>query len=196
MMQIHFAQLLNAFQRMSGQQHFQYFIEQARLRHVVEQVFHCRDGRGSGRIQLDAQLGRQAHCAQHAHRVFAVTHQRITNDAQQMAARVGITAVIIVDLLCGGIVKQRVGGEIAARRILFLVAEFIVAQQAAMFVGLRIFGFDHAAESRYLHHLFAEHHMHQPKAPPDDARTAKHAAHLLRGGIGGDIEILGNAIQQ
>ena len=65
-----------------------------------------------------------------------------------------------------------------------------------MLVGLRILGLDHAAEGGHLDHLLAEHHMHQLEAPPDDARTAEHAAHLLRRGIGRHIEILGDTIQQ
>ncbi len=104
--------------------------------------------------------------------------------------------MIVVNLLGGRIVEQRIGGEIAPRRILLLVAEFIVAQQAPMLVGLRILGFDHAAEGGHFHHFLAEHHMHQPKAPPDDARAAEHAAHLFRCGIGRDIEILGDPTQQ
>src|SRR5574340_549221 len=38
--------------------------------------------------------------------------------------------------------------------------------------------------------------MHQLETPPDDARTAEHAAHLLRRGIGRDVEILRGALQQ
>jgi hypothetical protein len=44
-----------------------------------------------------------------------------------MVARVGIATVIIVNFLCGRIVEQRIGGKVAPRRILFLIAEFVVA---------------------------------------------------------------------
>ncbi len=90
-----------------------------------------------------------------------------------MVAGIGITAVIVVDLLGARIVEQRIGGKIAPCRILLLVAELVVAQQASMLVSLCIFGFDHAAESRHLDHLLAEHHVHQLEAPPDDARTTE-----------------------
>jgi len=56
------------------------------------------------------------------------------------------------------------------------------------------------AEGRHLDHLVLaaapEHHVHQAKAPPDDEGAAEQRLHLLGGGIGGDVEVLGPAPDQ
>jgi len=154
------------------------------------------DGRSGRGLDLHAQLGRQSHRAQHAHGILAIARRRIADHAQQLVARIVVTAVIVEYLLRGRIVEQRVRREVAPRRILLLVAELVVAQQAAMLVGLGVLGLDHAAEGGDLDHFLAEHHMHQPEAPPDDARAAEHSLDLFRRRIGRDIEILGDTVQQ
>ena len=42
----------------------------------------------------------------------------------------------------------------------------------------------------------AEHDVHQAEAAADDARAPEYAAHLLRRGIGGHVEVLGLEAEQ
>jgi hypothetical protein len=98
-----------------------------------------------------------------------------------------------VNLFSGRIVEQRVDGEVAAGGILFLGAEHVVAQDAPVFVRhlfIRVVALP-GAEGGYLHRVIAEHDVHQPEAPADDARAPERAAYLLGRGTGGDVEILG-----
>ena len=77
-------------------------------------------------------------------------------------------------------------------------AEHVVAQDAAVLVALVLLfvGRDPAAEGRHLDRLRPAHHVHQPEAPPDDARAAENGAHLFGCGVGRDIEVLGLEVEQ
>ena len=65
---------------------------------------------------------------------------------------------------------------------------------AIFFIGIhcRMIG----AEGRDLHRLIAKHHMHELEAPADDARTTKHASHLFRGRVGGNVVVFRMPAQQ
>ena len=194
-MQFHLTQLLDALQRMTGQQQLEHLVEHARFRHIAQQVFHLRDRRSGGRIELHTQLGREAHRTQHAHWVFAVAHLGISDHAQDVGANVGIAVVVVEYLLGSRIEEQGIGGEVAPRCILLLVAEFVVAQDAAMIVRFSIFRVDGTTEGGDLDRLLTEHHMHQLETASDDARATEHTAHFLGCGIRCHIEILGISIQ-
>src|SRR5690606_17611659 len=47
------------------------------------------------------------------------------------------------------------------------------------------------AERGHLDDLAPEHHVRQPEAAPDQTAIAEQRLHLLRGGVGGDVEVLG-----
>jgi hypothetical protein len=107
--------------------------------------------------------------------------------------------VVIPDLLGGRVEEQRVDGEIAARRVLLLGAEHVVAQNPSVLVRDALPLFLHrvrAAERGDFHHLRPAHHVHQAEAPPDHPRAPEQPAHFLGRGVGRDVEILGPAAEQ
>ena len=69
------------------------------------------------RVDLQAELGGEAHGAQHAHRIFAVAGARLADHAQGFLLEVADAAVIVDDRLGRRIVIQCIGGEVAARGI-------------------------------------------------------------------------------
>gem|GEM_PF-5173865 len=189
------AQLLQAGQRVARQQQFEHLVEHARGRDVVDQRRHHGDRCARGRLDREAEFRREAHHAQHAHRVFAVARLGHADDAQGLVADVLDAAVVVQHRLRGRIVVHRVDGEVAARGVLVLGAEVVVAQDAAMLV-LRRVGAAGAAEGRHFQQLLAEHHVHDLEAAADDEGAAEQFFHLLRRGVGGDVEILRFHAQQ
>lgn len=195
-------------ERVAGQQQLQHLVEETRGRHVVHQISEFLDRRARRFIDLEAELGREAHDAQHAHRVFAITRGRIADHAQKARANVGHAVVIIQHRLRCRIVVHRVDGEVAARRVFVLLAPHVVAQHAAARVhrvrahvelaapvASRRFGdrlgrrVDERAERGRFDDLLPELDVDDLKPPPDDARPAKEPLHLIGRGVGGDVEI-------
>ena len=72
-------------ERMTGEQQLQHLVEETRGRHVVHQIGEILDRRARGFVDLEAELRRETHDAQHAHRIFAITRGRIADHAQQRA---------------------------------------------------------------------------------------------------------------
>ena len=179
--------------RMARQQQLQHFLEQARRGHVLDQVREFADRRARLRVDAEAELGGEAHRAQHAHRVLAKTQGRIADDAHGLLAHVGEAAVVVEHGFVVRVVVQRVGGEIAPRRVLHPRAVDVVAQQPAVLVGFPAFA---GAEGGHLDRLRAEQHVHQLEAPADQVRAPEQAVHLVRVRIGGDVEVLGNDAEQ
>ena len=71
-------------------------------------------------------------------------------------------------------------------------AEGVVApDQRVALLGLRL-----APERRDLDDLAAEAHVAEPEAPADDEAVAEQALHLLRVGVGADVEVLRAAAEQ
>src|SRR5690606_19492993 len=120
--------------------------------------------------------------------------------AQYPGLDVGDPIVEVEHLFGRRIVVERVGGEVAPRRVLFLGAEDVVAQDAAVFgdAGQRLVAVVEmaAAKGRDLHGFAAEHHVHESEAAADDTRTAEDAVDLLGRGVGGNVEILGTFLEQ
>lgn len=184
------AQLAQAVHGMAAGQQLEHLVEQARGRHVLDQGGHGADGLPRGRIYRAVELGGEAHGAQHAHGVFAVALDRVADHADLALFQV-LHAVVIVDDFFGvRVVVERVHGEVAPRRVFFLAAEDVVAQDAPVLVGFLV-GRGRRAESGRLDDLLAEDHVHQLEAPADDARAAEQRADLLGRGIGGHVEVLG-----
>ncbi len=106
------------------------------------------------------------------------------------------TAGIVDDVIAKRIVKQRVGREITPQRIFLFVAVGVVAQNAALLADLLVVIAGVTAKRRHFDHLTMHEHMRQTKAATDQAAATKYAAHLFRCGVGGNIVILGLALQQ
>ena len=184
------AQALQRFDRVSRQQQLFHLVEQPRRRHVVDQ----RRQRGIGVAVFFSismpELRREPRGAQHAHRVFAIAGDRIADQAQPPRLDVGDAADVVPDFLGRRVEVERVDREVAAQRVLGLRAEHVVGQQPAVLVGGVVADLTRA-ERRDLDRLGAGQHVHQPKAPADDERAAKQRLHLLRRGVGRDVEVLG-----
>ena len=119
----------------AAKQQLEDFVEQPRLGHTVDEVGAIGDRRARGVVDLEAEFGREAHRAQHAHRVFAVARLGMADDAQALGFDVADAAVIVEHGLGRRVVEHRVDGEIAPRGVFVLFAEDVVAQQAPGFVG-------------------------------------------------------------
>ena len=188
------AQPLQAFQGMARRKQLEHFVEQARGRHVFDQAGQFADWLlrlgGDGKIQL----GGETHGAQHAHRVFPVTGGWATDHAQGLVAEIGESLVVIDHRLRYRVVVQGVDREVAPRGIFLLRAENIVAQHAPLLVGLRAMSFLLAvmtSEGGHFDGLLAHHHVHDLKAPADNARATEALAYLLGCGVGRYVEVLG-----
>ena len=121
---------------------------------------------------MEAELGGEAHRAQHADRVFAVARFRHADDAQRLAADIGDAAVIVEHGLAGRIVIHRVDGEVAPHRVLVLQAESVVAQHAAVLILGRAVARG-AAEGGHFQQILAEHHVHDLESLADDERASE-----------------------
>ena len=190
------AQLLQALQRVAGEQQLQHLVEEPRRRHVLEQRPHLADRLARRGVDGEAELGRQAHRAQHAHRVLAVARARVADHAQRLLLDVGDAVVVVDDGLGAGVVVQRVDGEVAPGGVFLLVAEDVVAQHAAVLVGVGALGVLAGAEGGDLDRLRSAHHVHDLEAPADDARAPERGAHLFGRGAGGDVVVLGRLADQ
>src|SRR3546814_6888586 len=83
-----------------------------------------------GRRDSEAQLRRQPHRAQHAHRVFAVTCFRIADQTQYPILYILEATNEIAHRKIFDSVIQGIGGKVAAYRIVFDAAVDVVAHQA------------------------------------------------------------------
>ncbi len=185
------AQLAQAGAGVPGKQQLQHLVEQARRRHALEERSQLADRRARCRVEREAQLRREPHGPQHAYRIFPVPSFRIADHAQHAPFQIGQAAVEIHQLFGLRIEVQRIDGEIAPPRILFLRAEDVVAQYAPVLVRFGRFRVS-SAESRDFDCLGAQHHVHQPEAAADDDGAAKQRPHLLRARVGRDVEVLGS----
>ena len=202
---------------MAGLQQLDHLVEGARLRHVVEQTGELLDRRPRLRLDLEAELGGEANGADDPHRVLAVALRRIADHPQQLLLHVLDAAVVVDHDLAQGVVVHRVDGEVAPLGILDLRPPDVVAQDAALGVDdvalagelaprcllvaadeLGRGGVGTGAEGRDLDHFrqapflaaAAEHDVDDAKAPADDEGAAEQSLHLLRRGVGRDVEVL------
>ena len=106
-----------------------------------------------------------------------------------------MTAELIDKLVGGSVVVERVDGEVTTSRIFLKRSVNVISQQStgltsagillgALFVMTTAKGGD-------LDDFPPHSHMNDLKAASDDPGVAKALLDLLRGGIGGDVEVLG-----
>jgi len=190
------AQLLQALHRIAGEQQLEHLVEQARGGHVFQQGGHVADWMARRGVDAEPQLRRQAHRAQHAHRVFAVARARVADHAQGLLPDVGDAVVVVDDRLGARVVVQRIDGEVAPGGVFGLAAVDVVAQHAAVLVGLGRIGVLSGAERGDLDRFRPAHHVHDLEAATDDARAAEQRTHFFRSGAGGDVVVLGRMADQ
>jgi hypothetical protein len=183
------AQAQDAGHRVAAGQQLQHLVEDARRRHVLEQLGQARDRHARRLVDLEAELGRDAHRAQHAHRVLPVTPLGVADHAQPAALDV-LHAVVKVDhRFVGRVVVQRVDGEVAPRGVVGLRAEHVVGEHPAVRID-RLLAAGSGAKGGHFDRFRAEHHVHEPEAAADDDRAPEVRLDLLGRGIGGDVEVL------
>ena len=158
------------------------------------------DRRLGGRVQVEVELGGEAHRPQHPHRILAVAGRRVADQPQGAGLDVLHAIGEVVDREVGDVVVEGVDREVAPQGVFLDVAPDIVTQQQAIVrllgdvVGMVVVRL--ATEGGDLDHLAAETDVHDAKAPADDPRVAKQLPDLLGRRVGGDIEILGHVAKQ
>ena len=164
------------------------FIDEARHAGLVEVGAMASDGGAGGGLDLEAELGGEAHRAHHAYRILAHPQLGIADGANQARLEVVNAAGKIDHLKSLRAVEQGVDGEVAAERVFFGRAESVVeANQRIVGIGD---GLGLLAEGGDLDVLASEENVDEAKAPPDHAGVSEKVAHLLRMGRSGDVEIL------
>ena len=189
------AELFHAPNGMAGSQQLEHFVEQAGRRDVLDELGHFTNRPAGGRVDRQAKFCRQAHGAQHAHGVFAVADFWIANHAQRLLLQIGHAVVIVDDGFGGRVEVQGIDREVAPCCIFLLATENVVAQHAALVVGLSLVAdmlIVVAAKGGDFDGLRPHHHVHDLEAASDDASTTEAAAHLFRCGVGGYVIVLGD----
>ena len=179
-------QLLQALAGMAGKQKLHDFIKKPRHRLLFQTACITVYRLGGGVVHLKTELARKAHRPQNAHRVFLIARGGVAYHHQPARPDIGHTVVKINDFLPHRVVIERIAGEIAPHGIFFHIAISVVFHNAAVLVLLHLAA---TAESGYFDRFRPHHHMHNLKAPPDNAAAAKHLAHLFGRGIGSHIKI-------
>ncbi len=190
-------QAFEAGHAVPGQEQLEHFLEQARRRGFGQQAGKPRQRLGAGVVDLEAELGGQAHRAQHPHRIFLVALFRVADELHQARLDVFEAAGVVAhrEILDG--VIQGVAGEVTADRVVFDAAVDVVADQHAVFhLAVAAAIVDVGAEGGHFDDFATEHHMCQPEAAANQAAVAEQRLDLFRGGIGGHVEVLGIASDQ
>ncbi|KAG1253769.1 hypothetical protein G6F65_017320 [Rhizopus arrhizus] len=156
-----------------------------------------RNRRGGALFDLETELGRQAHRAQHAYRVLAVALLGVADQFHQARLHVFKAAGVVThrEVLDG--VIQGVAGEVAADGVVFDGAVHVVAHEHAVFhlaVAAAVIAV--GTEGGHFDDLAAEYHVGQAEAAADQAAVAEQLLDLFGRGVGGHVEILGLAIDQ
>ena len=207
-------QLLDAGQCVAGLKQLDHLVEQTGGRHGLQQGLGAGNGLQRAALDGEAQLGREAHHADDAHRVLAIARGGVADHPQRPGAGVGQAAVVVHHHLRDGVVVHRVDREVPTRGVLDLGPPDVVAEHAPAGVhdvglareflpgGLLVAadllggaGVQVGPEGRDLDDLVlaatTEHHVHQAEAPADDEGPPEQGLDLLRRGVGGHVEVLG-----
>ena len=96
----------------------EHFIEQTRRRHVMNVIAEFGDRLGRLGGELEIELGRKPHDAQHPHRVFPIARSRIADQAQRPAVDVLETRRVVPDAEVGDVVVEGVDREVATPDVL------------------------------------------------------------------------------
>jgi len=184
-------------------QQLQRLFKQARRRHIVDQRRETGDRLGGLRADAHMQLGGKAHRAQHPHRIFPIAGLRVTDQANNTLFKILHSADVVAHGKIGDAVVEAVDGEVAALRVLFQSAIYVVTQDASAFVAGRlvsVFLFIvlrvACAERGDFDDFSAKVDMHQLEPATDDPRIAKLGTHLFGRGAGGHVEIFRRDIEQ
>lgn len=186
------------------EQQLEHLVEQPRRGNVVQQLGQLGDGCGAVWLDLEIQLGGEAHRAQHAHRVFLITLHRIADQAYPGIANVLQPIGVIMDIAGTDIVIQGVDGEITALGILLQGAVDVVPQQPTRLALQRLLASQVAfvvigmagAEGCHLDDLATKVDVGELESPADQSAIAEGGTDLLWRGAGGDVVILGVHFQQ
>ena len=180
---------------MAREEQLQALFEQARWRDFAQQWGQFADRLEGVLLDTEVQLGREAHCAQHAHGVFLVAVRRVADQPQQAVANIVHAVGVIENALADRVVVQGVDGEVAALRVFFQGAVYVVTQDATTGVMRRtvavilvIFRM-RGTEGSDFDDFTAEMHMDQLEAAANDARITELGTDLFRGSAGGNVEV-------
>ena len=186
-------QLVHAAQGVAGKQQLEHLVEQAGTGHVLQQGPQLGHRGAGGGVDVEVEAGGEAHRPQHPHRVFAEALFRLADDAQALVLDVVHAAVVVPHLFGGRVVVQGVDGEVPPHRVFLQGAEHVVAHDAAGFVLVAVAALvgGGAAEGGDFDGFRPAHDVDDLEAAADDAGAAEQGAHLVRLGVGGDVEILG-----
>ncbi|MNV56557.1 hypothetical protein D3C71_1488490 [compost metagenome] len=182
---------------MPGEEQLEHFLEQARRSGLAQQVGKARQWLGGGAVDLEIELGRQAHGTQHAHRIFAVALLRVADQTHAPGHHVLEAAGVVTHREILDSVIQGVAGEVATDRVILDAAVDVVSHQHAVLdlaVAAAVIAV--GAERGHLDDLAAEHHVRQAEAPADEPAVAEQLLDLFGRGVGGDVEIFGASIDQ
>ena len=189
------AQALEGFDGVTRQEELFHLVEQPRRWNVFQKRRELGDRRRGLLFDGDAELGREARAAQHAHRVLAVARDRVADQPQPPRLDVRDAADVVPHLLGGGVEVERVDGEIAAERILCLRAEDVIRQKSSVLIGCVVAGLQ-GAEGCHLDGLGSGQNVDQPEAAADDECPPEQRLDLLRCRVGGEIEVFGRDPEQ
>ncbi|MCZ7585841.1 MAG: hypothetical protein M5R36_22305 [Deltaproteobacteria bacterium] len=150
-------------------------------------------------VDLEIRSGRVAEHAKHPHRVMLEALMRAADGAHDVAVQVVHAADVVDDAVVLDIVKQRVDGQIAAKRVFRRRSVMILlglgrlrVRRLIVLAGLIVRRV--AAERRDFNNLAAgEIHVRQSEAPADNAAVPEQRLHLFRPRVGGHVEILRRA---
>ena len=154
-------------------------------------------------FDIEAQLGGEAHGAEHAHRVFPVAGFRVANQPHLAVFQIVNAVGEIHHGEVADAVIEGVYGEISAQGVFFQIAVDVIPQQQAVLAGsavivvvifLRFCRI--SAKGGDLNDFPAEQDVNNAEAPANQPGVAEQVMHLFRRGVGGDIKILGFAAKQ
>ncbi len=185
---------------LAGHEQLEDLIEQPRRGNLQQQRRGIMDGGFGARVEVEVELGGEAHRPEHPHRVLSIAGYRVADQPQGVGLDIADPVGEVVDREIGDIVVQGVDREVAAQGVFLDIAPDIVAQQQAIvgllrdMVGMILVGL--ATERGDLDHLATEANMHDAEASANDARVTEQVLDLIRRGVRGDIEVLGHMAQQ
>ena len=150
-------------------------------------------------VETEAKLGLEADRPKQANGVLTQPLPGVADESEALTANVLKAADIVENLFFMGVVVERVDGEVAAKGVLAQGAVGVVAQDQPVGLGVavdpRVAG-RRLAEGGDFDDVTPVANMGDLEPPPDQARAAEQAAHLLGRGVGRYIKVLGVGAEQ
>ncbi len=185
----------------SAQKQLAHFVKQARGRCDLQQVLHVGDDVLHALVDVEVELGLEAHDAQQPYGILGEPHLGVADERDTSGLEVGHAADEVDDLFRLRIEIECVDGQIAPERIFFQRAEQVVPHNDAVLVMLAVdvvVLFDvvfvvlgRFAEGRDFQHLATYTHMGDSETPSDQPRAPEQVFDLFRRGTGCHVEIFG-----